>query len=91
MTSVQKCTLQMLQMPDSNPRKFGPLPADSWMVREPTTCPGCHQLFKAGEVVTLVAIGPGDDPEARQRASEGKPYNAIAIPAHYSCVTGDTT
>lgn len=51
-------------------------------------CRACNQPFKAGDYVTLVALGPGDDPDARQRAREGRPYNAVALPVHWACATG---
>lgn len=66
--------------------RFGPLKADHPGVGE--ICPGCKQPLKVGDIPELVAIGPGDDPEERQRAREGRPYNAVAIIAHHACVTG---
>lgn len=70
------------------PRLMGPLKADHPAVRDDQTCAGCDLCFCEGEYVTLVAIGPGDDPEARERAREGRPYDAVSVIAHYSCVTG---
>lgn len=42
----------------------------------------------AGSYTTLVVIGPGADPDARERARAGRPYNAAAVEAHWGCVTG---
>jgi hypothetical protein len=64
-------------------RKFEPLKPDHPLVgRE---CPACHVVFVAGDVTTLVPLGPGDDPDARQRRDEGRPYNAVAQPLHWDC------
>ena len=70
-------------------RKFPPLPPDHYLVTEPNLCPGCKQEFQAGDVVTLVPVGPGDSAEGRLAARLGKAFNAVAIPAHWSCVTGE--
>ena len=79
-------------------RKIGPLASDHHLVFGSQRgsewhydrCPGCHERFKEGDYVTLVVIGPGGDAESRRRAREGnQAYNAIAIPAHWACVTGE--
>ncbi len=54
-------------------------------------CPGCHKALLMGETATLVPIGPGDDEEEREKARNGRAYNAVAILAHYACVTGFTS
>jgi hypothetical protein len=41
-----------------------------------------------GDVPALVEIGPGDDPDERRKAHEGRAYNAVAIIAHEQCVHG---
>lgn len=73
--------------------KFAPLPADHPLVTEHEAdaerCPGCHRRFIAGDITTIVVIGPGDDPEAQRKAREGHPYNAVGVVAHWSCVTGE--
>jgi hypothetical protein len=53
------------------------------------TCPGCGSKFEIGDEFTLVPIGPGTSEDARARSREGRPYNAVAIPTHWSCATGD--
>jgi hypothetical protein len=63
--------------------KFGPKPEDHPSVGQP--CPACHKPFKAGDYTTLVALGPGDNPAARARASAGRPYNAVAVEVHWEC------
>ncbi len=68
--------------------RMGPIPEGHFVVVDELVCPGCKLGFEVGCYVALVAVGPGDDPEERVRASEDRPYNAIAIPAHYVCVTG---
>lgn len=49
-------------------RKFGPKRADHPSVGE--LCPACKKPFQVGDFTTLVALGPGDDPEAQERARE---------------------
>lgn len=69
------------------PRRFGPKAADHPSVGEP--CPACRQPFEPGDYTTLVTLGPGDDPDARERERAGRPYNAVALEVHYACVTGE--
>lgn len=64
-------------------RKFGPKPADHPSVGE--LCPACQKPFVAGDFTTLIALGPGDDPEAQERARQGRPYNAVAVEVHWKC------
>jgi len=68
-------------------RKFEPLPKGDRLLS--LVCPACHQKFQLGDVPALVAIGPGLDPEARARAREGRPYNAVAVPVHWACASGE--
>jgi hypothetical protein len=68
------------------PRKMGPLAEDHWLVGGP--CSACQASFKVGDYCTLIALGPGDDPEARARAAAGRPYNAVALPVHWECAVG---
>jgi hypothetical protein len=82
-------------------RKMGPLGADNPLVQSNQgdcngcgsplgdVCPGCDKPFEAGDYITLVVIGPGGDREAQAKAREGRYYNAITIPAHWACVTGE--
>ena len=48
-------------------------------------CPACHVPFKEGDFTTLVTLGSGDDPEAQERAAQGRPYNAVALEVHAAC------
>lgn len=68
-------------------RMFGPKPAEA-----PTTvgksCVACGVSFAPGDFTTLVPIGPGEDPEARERCRHGRPYNAVAVEVHWLCATG---
>lgn len=67
-------------------RKWGPKSEEHQSVgRE---CQACHQFFKAGDYTTLIPLGPGADEEERQKAREGRPYNAIALEIHWACATG---
>lgn len=78
-----------MTLESNGPRKMGPLGSMHPMVRDEMVCPGCDRKFREGQYVTLVQIGPGDDTDARAKAIAGRPYNAVAIPAHWSCVTGE--
>ena len=69
-------------------QKMGPLAADHLLVGT-DSCPACHRSFRPGDYVTLIALGPGDDDEARALARAGKPYNAVALPVHWACATGE--
>jgi len=64
-------------------RVFGPKTADHPSVGR--DCPACQKPFKEGDFTTLVAYGPGDDPEAQERAAQGRPYNAVAAEVHAAC------
>ena len=70
-------------------RKFGPKDQDDPSIGE--KCPACRVAFAEGDFTTLVALGPGSDPESRQRARQGRAYNAIALQVHYACATGEET
>lgn len=64
-------------------RVFGPKLAGHPSVG--TLCPACLVPLQEGDFTTLVALGPGDDPEARERARAGRPYNAMAVEVHAAC------
>lgn len=70
-------------------RKFPPLGANHPLVRDKTPCAACDLPFWEGEVVTLVPIGPGPDAEQSRLAREGKTYNALSVPVHWKCATGE--
>lgn len=63
------------------------MPADASGIGE--SCPACKVAFVEGDMTTLVAIGPGPSEEDRERARDGRPYNAVAVQAHWTCVTGE--
>jgi hypothetical protein len=67
---------------------MGPLGADHPLVDE-KECPACGYAFEAGDLVTLIAVGPGPDPEEQEKARAGRPYNAVALPVHWLCATGE--
>ncbi len=52
-------------------------------------CLGCGEPFAAGDRTVLVLLGPGGDPEARQKAVDGRFYNAVCAELHAACATGD--
>lgn len=52
-------------------------------------CFCCRERFVEGDEITLVALGPGGDEEARRKCGSGAWYNAVAIRLHAACVFGD--
>lgn len=48
-------------------------------------CPACKKPLKEGDSIILLPIGPGDDEQERQKAREGKEYNAVALVVHLEC------
>lgn len=53
------------------------------------TCPACEQPIRAGQMVAVLILGPGADPDERAKARAGEPYAAAAIDVHWPCRTGD--
>jgi len=53
-----------------------------------SVCFACGQAFQPGDLTVLLPLGPGSDTEARQKAREGRYYNAVAIHLHADCVSG---
>jgi hypothetical protein len=68
-------------------RRFGPMPSNSPYLGQP--CQACGVDFLIGDFTTLVPLGPGGDAEARERARDGRPYNAVALQVHWACATGE--
>jgi len=68
-------------------RKFGPKSKDHQSIGYP--CNACNEDFEEGDYTTIIALGPGTDPEARKKAREGRPYNAVAVEVHWACATGE--
>jgi hypothetical protein len=69
------------------PRRFGPKAHDHPSIGQ--DCPACRDPFKAGDYTALIALGPGGDLEAREKARTGRVYNAVAVEVHWACATGD--
>lgn len=67
--------------------KFGPKEKGNKSIGD--ECPGCLKKFKVGDYTTLVTIGPGADKEQQERARLGHSYKAVALEAHWTCVTGE--
>ena len=68
------------------PRKMGPLPKDHPSIGE--ICYACKKPLQENDYVTIIPLGPGDNPTAQQKARNGQAYNAIGIVIHWSCATG---
>lgn len=69
-------------------RKFGPKTSDHPTIGK--ECPACGEPFVAGDHTSLVALGPGSDSEEREKAREGRFYNAVAVEVHWACASGFT-
>lgn len=69
-------------------RKFGPKSVDHPSIG--SNCPACGKPFAAGDYTTLIALGPGDDPDNQAKANAGRAYNAVAVEVHWACATGET-
>jgi hypothetical protein len=69
-------------------KKIGPLAADHPVITGGTMCAACSQPIVAGDYVTLISLGPGDNEDERIKAREGRPYNAVAITIHWLCAGG---
>lgn len=67
-------------------RPFPPKAASHPTVGE--LCLACGNPLEGGQSTTLIPLGPGDDIESRQKAADGRWYNAVAVEIHYVCATG---
>ena len=67
------------------PRVFEPLTVDHPLVTDEMVCFACDERFEAGDRKVLVPLGPGNDPEAREKAKAGRFYNAVAVAIHADC------
>ena len=68
-------------------KKYGPLDKSHALIGQ--ICPACDKMFIENDLVTLIPIGPGDDPEEQAKCYAGKVYTAVALTTHWSCATGD--
>ncbi len=68
--------------------KFGPKSETHPSVGE--KCPACGNKFNVGDITTLIALGPGNDKESQEKATQGRAYNAVAVEVHWSCATGES-
>lgn len=69
-------------------RIYGPMDEKHPDVGE--LCGACNVRLKIGDFTTLIALGPGASEGARERARQGKTYNAVCSHIHYACATGYT-
>lgn len=67
-------------------RPFPPLVPSQ--VRREHLCGACGLLFEAGDITTLIPLGPGDDRQHQDKAARGETYNAVAAVVHWTCATG---
>ena len=83
---LQSFTARSIKRTQKELRKLEPLAKPDAILS--MICPGCGDPFRLDDIVTLVPIGPGLNPESCQRAREGRPYTAVAVPVHWACATG---
>jgi hypothetical protein len=69
--------------------EFPPLAPDHPLVRGEQTCAACDRRFWPDQRVVLIALGPGADPEARERARADRWYSSEALVVHRVCATGE--
>lgn len=48
-------------------------------------CAACHHTFQPQERIVMVVLGPGRDPEERQKAKGGGLYAAQCVLVHALC------
>ncbi len=66
-------------------RTFPPMLGDHALAEAP--CIACmNPLAQPEEPIVLLTIGPGADPDTRDRHWAGRWYNAVAIPLHKACL-----
>lgn len=70
-------------------RKMGPLKTEHPLVQNMELCPACRHVFLAGQSVTMIPLGPGEDAAERAKARAGGAYTAVAAPVHWACATGE--
>jgi hypothetical protein len=65
-------------------KKYPPLLYNHPLVEDKDKCKVCGEVFKEGDIVTLMPIGVCGE-ENREKAKQGKYYNAVSIPIHWDC------
>jgi hypothetical protein len=68
---------------------FDPLPATHPMIGK--ACAACDHEFIAGDITTIVPLGPADNQEARQKSAAGHYYVGVGVCVHFVCATGKET
>ncbi len=76
---------------DHHLRKMEPLLEDHPILEdtELPMCFACGVDLEAGDVITLVPVGPGPDTTEQKRASSHQWFAACAVPVHWVCATGE--
>lgn len=52
-------------------------------------CPACGGPIQETDLVAVMPLGPGSDPQARANARVGLPFECVHIAVHWPCATGD--
>lgn len=64
-------------------RSFSPLPQDDPNVGK--ACAVCGCVHAAGDVVTVIPLGPGADVEHQAKAQAGGWYSCLGVVGHAAC------
>lgn len=64
-------------------RAFAPLPADHPSIGN--ECAVCGGALTAGDVTTIIPLGPGADEDDQRKAADGRWYACIGVIAHAAC------
>lgn len=68
-------------------RTFAPLAEDNPFIGIP--CIACDIDFQPGDQITLVYVGPGDDPDDQQKFRDGRFHSGAAAALHRACAGVD--
>ena len=69
-------------------QKFGPKYSDHPSIGE--ECPACGQPFVAGDLTTLIPLGPGYDVEAQEKARRWPPFQCRRVGVPLGVFDGPT-
>lgn len=77
-TNVKPLTGPVMVIEANHPLVSGP-PLDR------RTCAACGHMFKVGDETVLIPLGPGQNPDEREKCRSGRPYAALCEIAHARC------
>jgi len=71
------------------PKAMGPLSEKHPAVVMHQHCAACWAHFEVGDMVALIALGPGDHKSEHEKAAAGGWYDACGALVHWACATGE--